>query len=37
MECATQTIASCIFALQKYSEVIPDENMENPSDMGDVR
>lgn len=37
MECAAQTIASCIFALQKYSEVIPDENMENPSDMGDVR
>lgn len=37
MECAAQTIASCIFSLQKYSEVITDENMGNPGDMGNVR
>lgn len=37
MECAAQIIASCIFALQRIAREVPDENMEDSSDLGDVR
>ena len=37
MECAAHIIASCIFALQRIAREVPDENMEDSSDLGDVR
>ena len=37
IECAAQIIASCIFALQRIAREVPDENMEDSSDLGDVR